>query len=115
MYGNQKSFTSLAFEIPSVVTLDVIHIQNNSAVGVARVTDQGNDPNIERGVCWSRRYPDSTTDLTIDNADGSAINGMGEGNYSVEMTGLTPNARQWFMAMCCPSIPTFTCRTEPLW
>ena len=98
VYGNQKSFTSLAFEIPSVVTLDVIHIQNNSAVGVARVTDQGNDPNIERGVCWSRRYPDSTTDLTIDNADGSAINGMGEGNYSVEMTRLTPNATYYMRA-----------------
>ena len=52
-YGIQRSFTTPVIEAPTVATLDVIHIRNNSAVGVARVTSQGNDPTTERGVCWT--------------------------------------------------------------
>ena len=91
-YGQQMTFTTLAIGAPSVTTLDVIRIRHNYAVGVARVTDQGNDPNTERGVCWSSTNPLPTID------DNHASNGTGEGNYSVDMTNLEPNTRYYMRA-----------------
>lgn len=91
IYATRVFVTTLAFEEPAVTSIDVIHIRNNSAVGVARVTDQGNDPTIERGVCWS-----TTPNPTI--AGSHASSGMGEGNYSVEMTGLQANTTYYMRA-----------------
>lgn len=90
-YADRRTFNTLAFEQPAVTSIDVIHIRNNSAVGVAQVTDQGNDPTIERGVCWS-----TTPNPTI--AGSHASSGMGEGNYSVEMTGLQANTTYYMRA-----------------
>lgn len=90
-YATRKTFNTLAFKQPAVTSIDVIHIRNNSAVGVAQVTDQGNDPTIERGVCWS-----TTPNPTI--AGSHASSGMGEGNYSVEMTGLQANTTYYMRA-----------------
>ena len=90
-YADRRTFNTLAFKQPAVTSIDVIHIRNNSAVGVAQVTDQGNDPTIERGVCWS-----TTPNPTI--AGSHASSGMGEGNYSVEMTGLQANTMYYMRA-----------------
>lgn len=90
-YAARRTFNTLAFKQPAVTSIDVIHIRNNSAVGVAQVTDQGNDPTIERGVCWS-----TTSNPTI--AGSHASSGMGEGNYSVEMTGLQANTTYYMRA-----------------
>ena len=90
-YADRRTFNTLAFEEPAVSSIDIIHIRNNSAVGVAQVTDQGNDPTIERGVCWS-----TTPNPTI--AGSHASSGMGEGNYSVEMTGLQANTTYYMRA-----------------
>ena len=90
-YATRRTFTTLAFEEPAVSSIDIIHIRSNSAVGVAQVTDQGNDPTIVRGVCWS-----TTPNPTI--AGSHASSGMGEGNYSVEMTGLQANTTYYMRA-----------------
>ena len=92
-YGIQRNFTTPVIEAPTVATLDVIHIRNNSAVGVARVTSQGNDPTTERGVCWTTS---SSNPPTI--SDSHATNGMGQGNYSVDMSGLQPNTTYYMRA-----------------
>ena len=91
-YGSEVSFTTPAIEVPTVATLDVIHIRNNSAVGVARVTNQGNDPTTERGVCWS------STNSTPTISDSHATSGMGQGNYSVDMSGLQANTTYYMRA-----------------
>ena len=91
VYGSRVFVSTLAFEEPAVSSIDIIHIRSNSAVGVAQVTDQGNDPTIERGVCWS-----TTPNPTI--AGSHASSGMGEGNYSVEMTGLQANTTYYMRA-----------------
>ena len=90
-YADRRTFNTLAFKQPAVTSIDIIHIRSNSAVGVAQVTDQGNDPTIVRGVCWS-----TTPNPTI--AGSHASSGMGEGNYSVEMTGLQANTTYYMRA-----------------
>ena len=94
-YGTQKSFTTKTIVDPVVTTLDVIHIRQNSAVGVARLTDQGNDPTTERGVCWSS----SVTEPTLNNPNcRHAKNGVGEGDYSVSMSYIEPNTLYYMRA-----------------
>ena len=94
-YGANKSFTTKTIVDPVVTTLDVIHIRQNSAVGVARLTSQGNDPTTERGVCWSS----SVTEPTLNNPNcRHAKNGVGEGDYSVSMSYIEPNTLYYMRA-----------------
>ena len=94
-YGDNKTFTTKTIVDPVVTTLDVIHIRQNSAVGVARLTDQGNDPTTERGVCWSS----SVTLPTLNNPNcRHAKNGVGEGDYSVSMSYIEPNTLYYMRA-----------------
>lgn len=78
---------------PTVETVDVIHIRQNYAVGVGKVTNEGDYPVTERGVCWS-----SNASQTPSLADSHASSGTGEGNYSVDMNGLEPNITYYMCA-----------------
>ena len=94
-YGENKAFTTKTIVDPVVATVDVIHIRQNSAVGVATLTSQGNDPTTERGVCWSS----SVTLPTLNNPNcRHANNGTGEGDYSVSMSYIEPNTVYYMRA-----------------
>ena len=68
--------------LPTVITVPVTQITANSAVGGGNVIDEGASSVIERGICWS-----TNPEPSIDNYHGN--NGIGSGNYSVNMNGLT--------------------------
>lgn len=52
-YGEQVTFTTLAYEKPTVSTLEVTDITENSALCGGNVTDDGGQEITERGICWS--------------------------------------------------------------
>ena len=79
--------------VPTVETVDVIHIQQNYAVGVGKVTNNGSYTVTERGVCWNN---DNQNPPTIDGSH--ATSGTGAGNYSVDMNGLVPNTTYFMRA-----------------
>ncbi len=89
-YGDEVSFET-AGETASVTTLKVTNITQVSATGGGVVTSDGGYPVIERGVCWSTEH-----DPTIEGSHASA--GEGTGEFTVDMTGLTPNTTYYVRA-----------------
>lgn len=68
-------------EVPVVVTYPVTNITGNSATCGGIVTDQGSDPVLERGICWSI-YPVPTLDFD------KAYYGSGLGSYKININDL---------------------------
>ena len=78
-YGEEVSMTTLC--LPIVTTNEVTDITTNSAICWGNVTNQGDSPVTERGVCWSTEH-----EPTIN--DAHASNGAGEGSYSCQVSDL---------------------------
>ncbi|MFC2100354.1 hypothetical protein ACFLRZ_00845 [Bacteroidota bacterium] len=77
--------------IPTVSTLDVINIGAQDATGRGDVTNDGNDPIIARGICWSTtQNPDLNDSFTIDP-------NPGEGQFGNQMTGLAPGGITYYV------------------
>ena len=92
-YGDEVSFTTegIVFGVPEVMTLEVADITRTSAVGGGEVISDGGYEVTERGLCWS-------THETPTVADSHASNGMGIGNYTIEMTGLNEGTTYYVRA-----------------
>ena len=86
-------------ELPQVVTNDVTDIASTSAVGNGEVVSEGGADVTERGICWSTEQNPG-----IDGAHAS--NGMGEGCFNVNMTGLLPNTTYYVRAYATNSAGT---------
>ena len=88
-YGNEESFTTLPIlsgpSAPIVITMFVTDIGSDYAVVYGSVAGDGGKTVTERGICWSSSH----TTPTI--GDSHLVNGSGLGDFSVTMTGLTPN------------------------
>lgn len=88
-YGNEESFTTLPIlsgpSAPIVITMFVTDIGSDYAVVYGSVAGDGGKTVTERGICWSASH----TTPTI--GDSHLVNGSGLGDFSVTMTGLTPN------------------------
>lgn len=90
-FGNEESFTTPGISVPTVSTQSVTNITRTTALGGCVVSSDGGAAVIERGICWS-----SSPNPTI---SGSHVaSGVGEGSYSVQMTGLTPNTTYYVKA-----------------
>ena len=89
-YGQQVTFNTLNYQLPTVSTTSISSITRNSAQGGGNVTSDGGYTVIQRGVCWST----STTLPTISNA--RTINGSGLGLFSSSITGLL-SARTYYV------------------
>lgn len=90
-FGNEESFTTPGISVPTVSTQSVTNITRTTALGGGVVSSDGGAAVIERGICWS-----SSPNPTI---SGSHVaSGVGEGSYSVQMTGLTPNTTYYVKA-----------------
>lgn len=98
-YGEEKSFTTIGGELPTLTTSEVINIMKYTATGGGNITSDGGVPIIERGICWS-----VNSNPTIDDAHASCFddiyNGgnIGLGLYNVEMTGLEQNTQYYVRA-----------------
>ncbi len=77
--------------LPTVTTAAVKDIIQVQATCGGNVTDDGNDANVARGVCWgTSEMP--TTD------DNHTVDGTGEGAFVSQITGLGPNIKYYVRA-----------------
>ena len=91
-YGEEKSFTTLQYEKPSVITNIATNIDYTSATVGGNVTADGGSTVTERGVCYST----STSNPTI--LDNIKSSGRGIGSFTVNLTGLSSGATYYVRA-----------------
>jgi len=89
-YGEELTFTTLE-GLPVVVTSSVTEITATTAKCGGNITDQGASNVTEKGICWSLEQNPTT-------ADYHANGGTGLGDYTCQMTELTPNATYYVRA-----------------
>ena len=77
--------------IPTVKTLEAIDISTHSIRIAGEVISQGSQPVIKRGVCYS-------TNANPDISSNHTENGAGLGEFTAEITGLTPNTNYYICA-----------------
>lgn len=99
IYDNPDENTSYTFDLqsqiivtlPTVTTLALTEIGQNTAASGGNVTNDGNGTVNTRGVCWS-----TTLDPTINNY--KTVDGSGMGNFTSNLTGLIENATYYLRA-----------------
>ena len=99
VYGDEKSFTTVAVDLPVLTTELVTFITHNSALGRGTVVNEGSSPVTERGICWSTNHNPTTNDSNL-------ANGQGMGVYTVNMTNLAVNTTYYVRAYAINSIGT---------
>lgn len=90
-YGEEKSFRTLNFVLPSVTTIVVSEITSSSAKCVGNVTAEGDGPVLSRGVCWSESHNPIINDP-------HTMDGNGTGIYTSSISGLTANTTYYVRA-----------------
>ena len=98
-YGEQKTFTTLTINLPTVTTADVTKITSTAAKCGGNVTNDGNSSVTARGVCWS-----TSPNPTIN--DDKTTNGTGTGSFTSNVTGLIKNKLYYIRAYATNSAGT---------
>ena len=80
-YGEQKNFTTLSVNLPTVTTGSVTYFTSSTADCGGNVTNDGLSSVTARGVCWSNKQ-----NPTIN--DNKTVNGSGTGSFTSNITGL---------------------------
>lgn len=83
---------------PTVTTAEVTDIIQSSAKCGGEVTFDGNTA-VKRGICWS-----ATENPTIE--DNHTDDGLGEGVFESQITGLAPNVKYYVRAYATNSMGT---------
>ena len=82
---------SRSVNLPTVHTSQATGIDSTSATCSGNVAEDGGDPVIARGICWSS-MPNPTLD------DNFTTEGLGLGTFSSRITGLAPNSPYYVRA-----------------
>ena len=90
-YGNQVSFTTVAYTPPNVMTQDVAQVTTQSAQANGQVSDEGNTPVTERGFCFGQNRNPSVNDRKVDL-------GSGLGGFSYNFSGLSEGTTYYIRA-----------------
>jgi uncharacterized protein (TIGR02145 family) len=98
-YGNQLTLTTLAI-LPTVTTASASTVATTTAVIGGNISSDGGASISARGVCWSTNF-EPTISLTTKTADG-----VGSGNFSSNLTGLTPNTTYYVRAYATNNVGT---------
>lgn len=111
-YGNEIMLTTLA-NLPSMTTLPVFSITENSAVSGGNITSDGNGSITAKGVVWSTN-PSPTTALTTKTSNGCCV----IGSYTSNMLNLTPGTTYYVRSYATNSAGTaygdeLTFKTQP--
>ncbi len=80
-YGEEKSFTTTAITVPTVITSSVNNISYTSATIDGTVTDDGGATVTERGVVYS-----TTSNPTTSNS--KVVSGSGKGSFTCNLSNL---------------------------
>jgi hypothetical protein len=91
-YGDDLTFRTVAYSIPSVVTGEVTNITSTSATCSGEVTSSGGLTVTARGICWSRTHQNPTI------SDTHTTEGTGTGEFTSNITGLTQSATYYVCA-----------------
>ena len=83
-YTAVDSLQTLPPSLPTVKTLEVTDVTDNSAICGGEVVVDDEFEVTERGICWSTSHNPTTS-------DSHASSGSGTGSFTVDMTGLTAN------------------------
>ncbi|MEX0980925.1 MAG: hypothetical protein WD577_04235 [Bacteroidales bacterium] len=104
-YGETKSFTTAILSIPTVTTAEVISITRNTAVCGGNVTNDGGSEVTARGIIWGTEENPSPS---FDDAghDGFTENGTGMGEFTSNLTNLSPLKWYYVRAWATNSIGT---------
>jgi uncharacterized protein (TIGR02145 family) len=92
-YGNEISFTTLAVQIPEIITTDVNSITLTSANSGGNITTDGGDQIISRGLVWN-----TTVNASMEQHTGITTEGSGKGIFTSKMENLTPNTMYFIRA-----------------
>ena len=87
-YGTWKSFWTDA-SIPVVETLSCSGIKSTSVIANARLISTGGKTCTDRGFCYTDE--DRDPDISDTKVDETSVPGFDIGDFSLEITGLTPN------------------------
>ncbi|MBR4646207.1 MAG: fibrobacter succinogenes major paralogous domain-containing protein [Bacteroidales bacterium] len=90
-YSNERHFTTPLPNAPEVITGSVFNVTKNSATCGGIVTNDHGYPVTARGVCWS------TSPIPTLN-DSFTQDGSGVGDFTSQISGLTPNTLYWVRA-----------------
>ena len=94
-YGNEVTFTTVASNLATVSTTDIIcsSVTSTTASGGGNITSDGGSAVTARGVCWA-----TTTNPTT--ANSLTIDGPGIGNFTSAITGLTGGDNLLYKSLC---------------
>jgi hypothetical protein len=111
-YGFQKSFTTIQTSIPTITTEAVTTITKKSAVSGGNITSDNGEPVSSRGICWS-----INENPTI--VDSKTTEVTGTGNFTSNLTGLTPNTTYFIRSYAINSVGLaygnqITFKTDPV-
>jgi hypothetical protein len=95
-YSNKATFTTLALA-PVLTTIELSNITFSSVYSGGNITSDGGAAVTSRGVCWSIK-----NDPTI--TDNKTTDGIGAGNFTSFITGLTPGITFYIRAYASNSI-----------
>ncbi|RAR46244.1 virginiamycin B lyase family protein, partial [Flavobacterium lacus] len=121
-YGQELSFTTLAYTAPTVSTNGTTAVTQTTAVSGGDVTNDGGNTLVERGICWSTNPNPTIADQKIvDSAPSvgtftSSITGLVAGTvyyiraYATNSVGTTYGSEQSFMTI--PTVPIITYQEE---
>ncbi len=101
-YGNTVSFTTQqqgSTSIPVLSTTAVTDITQTTANSGGNITSDGGYAVTARGVCWS-------TSQTPTISDNKTTDGTGVGEFTSELSGLTPNTMYYVRAYATNSVGT---------
>ena len=87
----QKTFTTLDFALPIVITATVSDVGQVSATCGGEVTDDGGSEVTARGLCWGQQPNPSLSDH-------HSVDGGGTGPFTHLITGLSPDTKYYVRA-----------------
>ena len=88
-------------ELPTLTTLTISEITNNSAKSGGNVTNDGNASVTSRGIVWS-----TSTNPTTGSHQGMTSNGAGTGSFTSNLTGLTAATTYYVRAYATNNVGT---------